>query len=236
MNSDSHCKQLGSRSRLAKPELVLIDLDGTLVDSVPDLAYCVDQMLPRLGLPPRGEAAVRNWVGNGVDKLIQRAIGNALNPEVDEALFLQGQKLFTELYLENNSKRSRLYPGVMEALVWLTENDYAVGCVTNKAEKFTLPLLESLQIKDYFSIVVAGDTLAEKKPHPQPLLHAASVLGARPEHSLMVGDSRHDVKAARAAGFQAMCVSYGYNHGEDIREAGPDIVVDRLDEIIKLIG
>ncbi len=236
MNGGDSYRQPSGGFSLGKPELILIDLDGTLVDSVPDLAYCVDRMLPQLGLPPRGEAAVRNWVGNGVDKLIQRAISNSLEPEVDEALFRRGQKLFTELYLENNSKRSRLYPGVKEALVWLTENDYTTGCVTNKAEQFTLPLLESLQILDCFSIVVAGDTLPEKKPHPLPLLHAAGTLGARPEHSLMIGDSQHDVKAARAAGFQAMCVSYGYNHGEDIREAGPDIVVDRLDEIIKLLG
>jgi len=235
MTADNTYKQSNVRSKLTKPEMVLIDLDGTLVDSVPDLAYCVNKMLPALDLPQRGEEAVRNWVGNGVDKLIHRAISNSLEGEADKELFKRGQEIFNSLYLEHNSKRSQLYPGVKEALSWMRDNGYVLGCVTNKAQKFTLPLLQALDIASFFAVIVAGDSLPEKKPHPLPLLHAAKILHADPEKSLMIGDSQHDVKAARAAGFQVMCVTYGYNHGEDIRSANPDIVVDRLDEIIKLV-
>ncbi len=220
---------------LARPEMVLIDVDGTLVDSVPDLAYCVDEMMDRIGLPRRGEQAVRQWVGNGVERLVRRALANSLDGEPDEALFQRAYPVFLELYAENTSKRSRLYPGVVEGLDFLQGAGYRLGCVTNKAEQFTLPLLRDLGILDRFEIVVSGDTLPKKKPDPLPLLHAAEQLGARPEASLMIGDSQSDVKAARAAGFAIVCMSYGYNHGEDIRDYHPDAVIDSMAELQGLL-
>ena len=220
---------------LARPEMVLIDVDGTLVDSVPDLAYCVDEMMDRIGLPRRGEQAVRQWVGNGVERLVRRALANSLDGEPDEALFQRAYPVFLELYAENTSKRSRLYPGVVEGLDFLQGAGYRLGCVTNKAEQFTLPLLRDLGILDRFEIVVSGDTLPKKKPDPLPLLHAAERLGARPEASLMIGDSQSDVKAARAAGFSIVCMSYGYNHGEDIRDYHPDAVIDSMAELRDLL-
>ena len=208
--------------------MILIDVDGTLVDSVPDLAFCVDEMMRHLGREPWGEARVRDWVGNGVERLVRRALIGQLNGEPDEAEFSRAYPVFLDLYADNTSKRSLLYPGVLEGLDYLKVAGYALGSVTNKAEQFTLPLLKDLGIYEYFSIVICGDTLEQKKPHPAPLLHAAEFFKVSPEQSLMVGDSISDVKAARAAGFQIACLPYGYNHGEDIRVAEPDVIIETL--------
>ena len=215
--------------------MVLIDVDGTLVDSVPDLAFCVDEMMDRLDMPRRGETAVRQWVGNGVERLVRRALINQLDGEPDEALFEKAMPIFMDLYAENTSGRSSLYPGVSEGLSYLKQAGFRLGCVTNKAEQFTVPLLKDLGIYDNFEVVVSGDTLPKKKPDPMPLLHAAEVMGVTPEQSMMLGDSMSDVKAARAAGFQIICMSYGYNHGEDIRDYNPDAVIDSMAELRGLL-
>jgi phosphoglycolate phosphatase len=213
---------------ISKPGMILIDVDGTLVDSVPDLTFCVDEMMKQLGREPWGEARVRNWVGNGVERLVERALTGELDGEPDKAAYDTAYPIFLELYADNTSKRSRLYPGVREGLDYLTGAGYRLGCVTNKAERFTVPLLKDLGVYDDFRIVVSGDTLPYKKPHPAPLLHAAEFFKVAPEKSLMVGDSISDVKAARAAGFMIACVPYGYNHGDDIRLAAPDVVIESL--------
>lgn len=218
-----------------KPQMILIDVDGTLVDSVPDLAWCVDEMMRALDMPARGEAAVRNWVGNGVERLVRRALINSLDGEPDEALFQRALPVFMDLYQDNVSKRSVLYPGVLEALDYMKAAGYALGCVTNKATQFTLPLLKDLGLHDYFGIIICGDKLAKKKPDPLPLLHAAQHFGVEPAQALMIGDSVSDVKAARAAGFQIVCMSYGYNHGQDIRDFDPDAVLDSMIEIKELL-
>lgn len=216
---------------LKKPEMILIDVDGTLVDSVPDLAWCVDRMMEQLELPVHGEAKVREWVGNGVERLVRRALIGQLDGEPDEALFKIACPVFLDLYAENTSKRSHLYPGVKDGLAYLKQSGYKLGCVTNKAAQFTEPLLRDLGIVDDFAIVISGDTLEKKKPDPMPLLHAAEFFGVAPEKSLMLGDSVSDVKAARAAGFQIICMTYGYNHGIDIREAEPDVVIDSMAQL-----
>ncbi len=220
---------------LKKPKMVLIDVDGTLVDSVPDLAFCVDEMMRRLGRPAHGEAKVRNWVGNGVERLVQRALIGQLDGEADAQEFERALPMFLALYAENTAERSVLYPGVREGLAYLKSQRYNLGCVTNKTTQFTLPLLKTMGIYDDFGVVVSGDTLPVKKPDPQPLLHAAQHFGIAPADSLMIGDSRSDVIAARAAGFQIVCMSYGYNHGEDIRRYEPDAVIDSMAELADLI-
>jgi phosphoglycolate phosphatase len=220
---------------MKKPEMILIDVDGTLVDSVPDLAFCVDAMMAELGRAPRGETEVRKWVGNGVERLVQRALSGSLDGEPDAADFERAYPVFLELYAENTSKRSCLYPGVREGVDMLKAAGYPLGCVTNKAAQFTEPLLKDLGLYDDFSIVISGDTLPQKKPDPAPLLHAAAFFGCAPEASLMIGDSVSDVRAARAAGFRIICMSYGYNHGVDIRDARPDAVIDGMTEILPLL-
>ncbi|MCG5496551.1 phosphoglycolate phosphatase [Ectothiorhodospira haloalkaliphila] len=221
---------------LQAPKMILIDLDGTLVDSVPDLAFSVDRMMERLDMPVRGEAKVRNWVGNGVERLVKRALTNNLDGEPEPALYERALAAFTEIYRENNAKRSHLYPGVREGLEALARDDVRIGCVTNKPARFTAPLLRAMDIDRYFEVVVAGDTLPQKKPDPAPLLFAAEQFDLDPEDALMVGDSRSDVTAARAAGFAIVCVSYGYNHGGDIREQRPDAVIDSLTELPDLMA
>jgi phosphoglycolate phosphatase len=220
---------------MRKPEMILIDVDGTLVDSVPDLAYCVDTLMEQLGHDPHGESRVRDWVGNGVERLVRRALIGQLDGEPDEADFERAYPLFLELYAENTSKRSVLYPGVREGINLLKAAGYKLGCVTNKAAQFTEPLLKDLGIRDDFAIVISGDSLPKKKPDPAPLLHAAQFFSCRPENALMIGDSVSDVSAARAAGFQIVCMSYGYNHGIDIRDADPDAVIDSLVDILPLL-
>lgn len=216
---------------IRKPKMVLIDVDGTLVDSVPDLAFCVDELMKKLGREPYGEAKVRDWIGNGVERLCRRALIGQLEGEPSDEAFAKAYPIFLDLYAENTSKRSCLYPGVREGIDYLKEQGYSLGCVTNKAARFTLPLLKDLGVYDDFSIVVSGDTLPVKKPDPQPLLHAAEHFGVTAGESLMLGDSRSDVTAARAAGFQIICMSYGYNHGEDVRQYNPDLVIDSMAEL-----
>ncbi|MDB3893406.1 phosphoglycolate phosphatase [Candidatus Thioglobus sp.] len=213
------------------PKLIMIDVDGTLVDSVPDLAYCVDETMKAMGKKPWGEAQVRHWVGNGVPKLVERSLTGELEGTPDQAEYDQAYPIFLELYSDNTSVRSCLYDGVKEGLDYLKAQGYTLGCVTNKAEQFTLPILKDLGIFDYFGIVVSGDTLSKKKPDPLPLLHSAEFFGIDPQHSLMLGDSVSDVKASRAAGFEIICMSYGYNHGNDIRDTNPDLVIDSMAEL-----
>lgn len=209
----------------------MIDVDGTLVDSVPDLAYCVDEMMIALGKPPIGNERVRNWVGNGVPRLVERALtgqsdGVPNNDEFDKAF-----PIFLDLYSRNSCVRSHLYDGVMEGLNYLMSKDYLIGCVTNKAEQFTTPLLKSLGIFDYFKIVISGDTLEKKKPDPLPLIHSANFFKLNPKECLMLGDSVSDVKASRAAGFNIICMSYGYNHGNNIADENPDLVIDSMRQL-----
>ncbi|MEW6765217.1 MAG: phosphoglycolate phosphatase [Pseudomonadota bacterium] len=217
------------------PKMVLFDLDGTLIDSVPDLAFCVDEMMKALDMPVRGEAAVRNWVGNGVERLVERALTNDLNGKPDAVLFATALPIFKQLYADNTSGRSFLYPGVREGLDYVKSLGLRMGCVTNKAEQFTVPLLKDLGVYDMFETVISGDTLPVKKPDPGPLFYAAGWFHCAPFDALMIGDSISDVKAARAAGFNIICMSYGYNHGEDIRNYHPDAVIDSMVELKELV-
>ncbi len=216
---------------MKKPNLILIDLDGTLVDSVPDLAYSVDGMMRAIGREPWGEERVRDWVGNGVERLVRRALTGSLDGEPDEAEFKRAYPVFLKLYAEHNGERSRPYPGVLEGLTWMASANFTLGCITNKAARFTEPLLQALGLAPFFGITISGDSLPRKKPDPMPLLHACEHFSIPPQHSLMLGDSVSDVKAARAAGFDIVCVSYGYNHGNDIRDAHPDAVIDSFVEL-----
>lgn len=214
-----------------KPKLIMIDVDGTLVDSVPDLTYCVDEMMKQLGKEPCGEAKVREWVGNGVPKLVERALTGELEAAPNSEDYEKAYPVFLALYADNTAKRSCLYGGVREGLNYMKSQGYLLGCVTNKAEQFTLPLLKALGIFDDFSIIISGDTLAKKKPDPLPLLHSAEHFGISPKDCMMLGDSVSDVKASRAAGFAIICMSYGYNHGNDIANENPDLVLDSMSEL-----
>lgn len=216
------------------PKAVLIDVDGTMVDSVPDLAYCADEMMKALGMAAHGEDKVRHWVGNGVERLVRRSLIGQLDGEPDDELFARAYPLYLELYEANTCERSALYPGVREGIDYLKNAGVRIGCVTNKAEQFTVPLLKTLGLYQDFEIVISGDTLPKKKPDPMPLLYGADYFSVAANEAMMIGDSISDVKAARAAGFDIVCMTYGYNHGVDIRDAKPDAVIDSMAELFGL--
>lgn len=212
--------------------LVSFDLDGTLVDSVPDLAVAVDVSLGELGLPPAGEARVRDWVGNGSLKLMERALTFTQGGPPGESHLARAHEAFLEHYGRDPGARTRLYPGVREALDRLQAGGWILTLVTNKPFAFIQPILAQFGIERYFALCLGGDSLPQKKPDPAPLLHLAAHFGLPPSACLMVGDSRHDVAAGRAAGFRTLAVPYGYNHGEPVRDSRPDALVDSLAELV----
>lgn len=213
----------------------MIDLDGTLLDTVQDLALAVNLMFEKLGRPPLEESLVRTFVGKGIRNLVKRALAGARTGEPDTALFECALALYIECYESINGRYAALYPGVMDGLNELRDAGFPLACITNKWERFTLPLLEQMGISGYFSIVVAGDTLPQKKPDPLPLMHACRHFGVAPGATLMIGDSVNDAAAARAAGCPVFCVTYGYNEGADVRELDVDAIVNTLLEAARLI-
>ncbi len=232
----SRTNSRGRREKIAfvQVKLVLFDLDGTLVDSVGDLAWCGNEMLRKLEIPLRDPQAAQNWVGNGLERFIKRFLTNDMNAEPDEVLFRAGQKIFSELYGEHASDHSELYPGAIEALEILSKFELHLACVTNKPEPFTSRLIAAMELDSFFELIVAGDTTARKKPDPMPLHYAADYFGLEYDACLMVGDSSNDVLAARAAGFSVVCVPYGYNHGNNISDANPDLVIENLVELTEM--
>lgn len=213
---------------------LLFDLDGTLIDSVPDLAVAIDAMLAEAQLPKAGEENVRKWVGNGAKKLVQRALAFAKGCDessIEDAELEHHHQQFLTAYRLASSQYSQLYEGVLPALKAWHQQGLLMALVTNKPYEFIAPLLKQFAIDKYFSVLVGGDSLPSRKPSPEPLLHACDALGLTVKDCLMIGDSRNDVEAARAADMPVACVSYGYNHGEPIEHTRPDVMVDRLTQI-----
>ena len=215
---------------------IFFDLDGTLVDSVPDLTAAVNVMLRQLGLPVCAETQIRNWVGNGTDNLIRRALANNIAGQVEPELFIRAKPLYKAAYAENVSVHSGLYAGVRVGLAALHVAGWSMACVTNKPVEFALLLLDQMGIGQFFTTVVGGECTAHLKPAPDALLLSAERLGIPIRHGLMVGDSLNDVGAARNAGCPVVCVPYGYNHGQDIRDAQPDKVIASIVDLPALLG
>jgi phosphoglycolate phosphatase len=213
------------------PRLVMFDLDGTLLDSVPDLAAAIDKTLLLLGQPAAGVASVRDWVGNGARVLVRRALAGDLNHEhVDEAYAQQALELFMQYYGEGHSLTT-VYPGVRSILDWLRKQQVELAIVTNKPERFVAPLLDEKGLGGYFRWIIGGDTLPQQKPDPAALLHVMQLAKVGAAQALFVGDSRNDVLAAKAAGVICVALSYGYNHGRPIADEGPARVLDNLSEL-----
>ncbi|MBK9161009.1 MAG: phosphoglycolate phosphatase [Nitrosomonadales bacterium] len=213
---------------------IVIDLDGTLLHTAPELAESANRMLRDMGRAPVSQDLLMSYIGNGIHWLVKRALTGDMHAEPDAALFDRAlpifEKHYTELLLQ-----SKPFGGVVAGLDAMKAAGFRLGCITNKVERYTLPLLEGIGMAKYFEIVVAGDTLPEKKPHPMPLLHSAKFFGCAIENLLLIGDSLSDAQAARAAGCPIICVPYGYNHGEPVETLNVDAVIPDLTAVLPLI-
>ncbi|WP_076412404.1 phosphoglycolate phosphatase [Shewanella sp. UCD-KL12] len=214
---------------------IAFDLDGTLIDSVPDLAAATQATLEELGLASCSQEQVRGWVGNGAQVLMSRALSFALDREVESEELENAMSRFMHHYQVHLQQHSLLYPGVKESLAQLAQLGFPLAIVTNKPHKFTLPLLEAFRIRDYFSTILGGDSLAKMKPDPMPLTHILADWQLEQSELLMVGDSKNDILAAKAAGITSIGLTYGYNYGEDIGLSGPNAVCEQFSEIMTLL-
>lgn len=211
---------------------IAFDLDGTLVDSVPDLAAATNDTLRELNLPQCTEAEVRTWVGNGARVLMARALTHALGRDVTGSMLDDAMPLFMRHYERHLECHSRLYDGVIETLNELAAMGIRMAIVTNKPHRFTLPLLRAFGIDGHFELVLGGDSLERMKPDPLPLTHILDSWQLGRDELLMVGDSRNDILAAKAAGIASFGLTYGYNYGEDIGLSGPDAVCNTFADIL----
>lgn len=207
---------------------VLIDLDGTLLDTIADLAEAANAALADLGMPPRPLATMSTFVGKGVEVLMHRALTGELDGRAEPAGFDRAIDAFHHHYETINGRHAQLYPGVLEGLQAMRGMGLLLACVTNKPQSFSEALLERTRLAAYFQLVLGGDALPRKKPDPLPLLHACERFGVTPAESLMIGDSVNDAQAARAAAMPVFIVPYGYNEGRDPRSIDADALVDSL--------
>jgi len=215
---------------------VLLDLDGTLLDTAPDLAAAANAMLAEQGLAPLPAEAVREFIGSGIAKLVERCL-QASGLALACARLEPALRSFGHHYARLNGTASQPFPGVVEALARMRDAGLRLACVTNKAAAFTLPLLEKSRLSPYLDAVVTADQVGKRKPDPAPFLHACHALGASPGESVVIGDSANDAQGARAAGCRVLLVSYGYSEGRDVRAIDSDGVVATLGEAAeRLLG
>lgn len=213
---------------------VLLDLDGTLLDTVGDIATAANMMRASLGFAPLDPAVIKSFVGKGIANLVARTLKDTVG-EVGPTALKVAVANFERQYDKCFSDTSIAFPGVVDGLNALREKGFRLGCVTNKAEKFTLPLLEKSGLGSYFEITLSGDSLPEKKPHPLPLQHAAMFFECNTAELLMIGDSVNDAQAARAAGCPVFIVPYGYNEGMELRGLDCDVFIDDIPSALKFV-
>ena len=219
---------------LRDKKLLIFDLDGTLINSALDLAKAVNYMLVQLGKETFEEETIHGWVGNGALTLVKRALLG--KREIDNTLDInyveKALNIFLDYYEANLCNATVPYPNVTQTLQTLKENGYTLAIVTNKPFKFVAPILRGLEMEGLFAQILGGDSLAEKKPHPEPLLHVCETLGISVETSVMIGDSKNDILAANACGMDSVGVTYGYNYGEDIGVHKPTIIINDFKDLL----
>jgi len=213
---------------------IVIDLDGTLLHTAPELTEAASRMLRDMNYTPVSQELLMSYIGNGISWLVKRALTGDMHATPDAALYDHALPIFEKHYT-GLLLRSRVFDGVIEGLDAMRAAGFRLGCITNKVARYTEPLLKGAGLAKYFEIVLSGDTLAEKKPHPMPLLHAAKFFGIPIQKLLLIGDSLSDTVAARAAGCPVFCVPYGYNHGEPVDSLFLDAVIANLPAALPLI-
>lgn len=225
---------MGLSLKFTNKEVLIFDLDGTLIDSVPDLALSINQMLTSLNRETFPVDTIRSWVGNGALVLTQRALSGdiAINTELEPALVEEALTVFLKYYEQNVCVDTSLYPNVQHSLQTLHEQGFRLVIVTNKPEQFVRPILKTLGLNHLFEMVVGGDSLPKRKPDPMQIEHVCSTLQVDASKCVMIGDSKNDIYAATAANMESIGLSYGYNHGEDINSHGASLVLDDFAEII----
>lgn len=220
--------------RFKDKKVILFDLDGTLVDSAPDLALAVNHMLTSLERETFSKELIRSWVGNGAQTLVRRGLSGSseIDENIDPELFEKALDIFLDFYSQNLCVDTVTYPNVVSTLKDLKEKEFRLALVTNKPFDFIQPLLEGLELTDLFEVCLGGDSLSKRKPDPLPLLHVCTHLNVSASECVMVGDSKNDILAANAANMHSIGVTYGYNYGEPIGQYQPDRVVDDLSQIL----
>ena len=224
--------------KLRDKKAIFFDLDGTLIDSVPDLAMAVNEMLLALEKKRFDESTIRYWVGNGAQMLVKRALlgkRNVENETVESALFEKALDIFLQAYKSHLCDATCPYPHVPETIKELSQRGYRLAIITNKPKAFVAPILEGLGLKHYFDAYLGGDSLPQKKPDSLPLLHMSKLLDITVDDAVMVGDSKNDILAANACGMDSVGVTYGYNYGEDIRVHQPTVVIDHFKELLEYL-
>ena len=221
----------------AKKSLLIFDFDGTLIDSVPDLAAGINGMMTELGRDPYPLDKVRDWVGNGSRLLVERALVGAVDvgdglpaSEVDAA-----EEIFFKAYAQQSGKETVAYPNVDSGLKQLTDAGFTLALVTNKPIRFVPKILASFGWDGLFTEVLGGDSLPTKKPDPAPLLHVCEQIGVSPEQAVMIGDSKNDILAGQNAGMVTLGLSYGYNYGQDIRDYHPTAAFDSFQDLVDFV-
>jgi len=214
---------------------VLVDLDGTLLDTVADLAAAINRVHADLGLPPRDPALIATFVGKGLPTMVRRALAGTLEGNVDEALFQRAWTLFDGHYAAESGRQAKPYPGAREGIDRMRAQGLRLACVTNKSERFTLELLRDTGFLEAFEFAVCGDQVTRKKPDPEPFLLACERFAVSPGEALVIGDSENDVQGARAAGCTVWCVPYGYNEGRPFESLACDRAVATLAEAAELL-
>ncbi|GAA5193360.1 phosphoglycolate phosphatase [Ferrimonas gelatinilytica] len=222
---------------LSEVRAIAFDLDGTLIDSGPSLAAAAGQALTDLGRPACDPQKALGWIGNGAEMLMRRALADDIRPDptLDESLLEQALDRFHHHYAGHKAGPELLYPGVAETLSQLKRRGYSMALVTNKPARYLPSLLKQCGLADYFEHCFGGDSLSRRKPDPLPLNTLLSSWSLSPEQMLMVGDSRNDIEAGKAAGCPTVGMSYGYNYGLDIRSLDPDHALDNFDHLLALL-
>lgn len=223
--------------KFTNKEVILFDLDGTLIDSVPDLARTVNHMLKALHRESFSEDTIRYWVGNGAQMLVKRALSGQteIDENLDQALFEKALEIFLTYYGQHLCIDTAMYPNVSSTLHDLKEKGYRLVIVTNKPFDFVGPILEALGLDGVFDFWVGGDSLDKKKPDPLPLLHACEHMNVAVSQCVMVGDSKNDLLAANTCGMQSVGVTYGYNYGEEIGIYNPTFIIEDFSELNELL-